>query len=116
MHERKTLEELREELKNDKILTAILGMNATEVEIYFGLIGKEMSIDEISERFGIEKSSAYKCVGKLYRKGLLKRKKMNFSNGYNYLYISENPQKLMSLAKSRIAQWCEAIDSFSNES
>jgi predicted transcriptional regulator len=101
-----------EELKNDKILKGLLGMSSSEIEIYFILVGNYMCVEDISEILGIEKSSVYKCIKNLYRRKLVRRRKIQRvnGNGSKYVFSSVSLLKFKGIVKKRLDYWYGVIE------
>jgi predicted transcriptional regulator len=97
------------ELKNDKILRGLLGMSAAEIEIYFLLIDNQMSVEDISELIGMEKSSVYKCIKNLYRRKLVIRRKAN-NSGSRYIFNSVSPTYFKRLVEEKLNYWLSIIE------
>ena len=98
-----------EELKNDKILRGLLGMSASEIEIYFVLIGKHMSVGDLSKLLGIEKSSVYKSIKSLYHRKLVIRRKTNDQN-CRYVFNSVSPSRFRKLVERKLSYWYGVIE------
>ncbi len=100
------------ELKNDKILKGLLGMSSSEIEIYFILVGNCMSVEDISEIIGIEKSSVYKCIKNLYKRKLVRRIKIQRvgGNGSRYVFSSVSLSKFKGIVKKRLDYWYWVIE------
>ena len=96
----KVKSEIIEELKNDKILRGLLRMSASEIEIYFILIGKHMSVVDLSKILGIEKSSVYKCIKNLYHRKLVKRRRTNTQN-CRYVFNAVSPSQFKQLVERK---------------
>ena len=110
----KVKNQIIEELKNDKILRGLLGMSSSEIEIYFILIGNQMSVGDLAETLGIEKSSVYKCVKNLYHRKLLKRKKKSTENS-RYVFNSVSLLHFRDLVEHRLKHWFKIIESIGTE-
>ncbi|RLI81154.1 hypothetical protein DRP07_07905 [Archaeoglobales archaeon] len=106
-----------EELKNDKILKGLLGMSSSEIEIYFILIGNQMSVGDISELLGIERSSVYKCIKNLYRRKLVRRRKTQRvkGNGSRYVFNSVSLSNFKTLVEKNLDYWFGIIECLSLE-
>ncbi len=101
-----------QELKNDKILKGLLGISSSEIEIYFILVGNRMSVKDISEIIGIEKSSVYKCIKNLYRRRLVRRIKTQKEkdNGGRYVFSSVSTSRFKGVVKERLDYWYWVIE------
>jgi predicted transcriptional regulator len=97
------------ELKNDEILRGLLGMSAAEIEIYFVLIDNQMSVEDISELVGMDKSSVYKCIKNLYRKKLVIRRKASNSSS-RYVFNSVSPAQFKRLIEKKLDYWLNIIE------
>jgi predicted transcriptional regulator len=76
-----------------------------------------MTVEEIACCLGMERSSVYKCINNLYRKGIVKREKISKFNGggYRYVYFSINPSDLKTIVKRRLDYWINIIESVNGE-
>jgi predicted transcriptional regulator len=86
-----------------------------EIEIIFELIEEPKSVKELANKLGIDESTAYKSVGKLYKMKILGRVRVQNGGRKTFVYYSKMGI-LIDFLKSRVNYWRNVIEKFKLES
>jgi len=86
---------LANEVTVEDAMRCLLGLSRDEVKVYFMLLKKPMTIEEIAEVLGKSKPTAYRITAKLTNMGLLTRRPCIIERGgYYYKYEAVEPERV----------------------
>jgi len=86
---------LANEVTVEDAMRCLLGLSRDEVKVYFMLLKKPMTIEEMAELLGKSKPTAYRIAAKLTNMGLLiRRAHIIERGGYYYKYEAVEPERV----------------------
>lgn len=97
-----------------QIIKCSLGLTRAEYRIFqqYLKLNKEASLQELSEKTKLDRTTIQKASKKLLQKGLLSRSQKNREKGgYEYLYKIAKKQEIREKVRSIIRSWWENFDS-----
>ena len=100
-------DQMKEDMDCEDLLECISGSKDLDKEIYFLVLeNKKMDVDEIAEKIGRERSTAYRAVQRLKENGFLQKEKTSQKGGgYRHIYTAEEPEKIAEEMQKRLNEW-----------
>jgi len=95
-------------IRLDEIVRCSFNLNKTEYNVLMFLLGKEKELDiqAISEKMGLERTTLQKALKTLLDKKLAKRRQVNIkTGGYFFLYSGKNKDSLKARLLEIIRNW-----------
>lgn len=87
-----------------------------DMEVYTALLKKSpMTVEDLSEMLGKDKSTVYKSLQRLFEKGLIERDyRILRSGGYRYLYKPVPFEDFRAKMMKALEQWARSLAEFLN--
>lgn len=65
-----------------------------------------LTVDEVAERVGRERSTAYRSVQRLLQTGFIQKEQVNYDQGgYYHVYRPTNPEKIADEMQTMLNEW-----------
>ena len=65
-----------------------------------------LTVDEVAEQVGRERSTAYRSVQRLLQTGFIQKEQVNYDQGgYYHVYRPTNPEKIADEMQSMLNEW-----------
>ncbi|AKH97751.1 helix-turn-helix domain-containing protein [Halanaeroarchaeum sulfurireducens] len=104
--------DLERDLECDGLLECLYDLNELDRECFTLLSEAErrLTIDEIAERVGRERSTAYRSVQRLLEAGLVQKKQINYDQGgYYHEYTITDPDSVADTMQEQLNDWYAQI-------
>jgi len=101
---------LLDKLTIEDAMRCLLGLSRDEVKVYFMLLNKPMTVEEIAELLSKSKPTAYRIAVKLTNMGLLIRRPYIIDRGgYYYKYEAVEPDKVKKSIQEVLNLVCKRV-------
>jgi len=97
----------------DEVVKCSLGLTRAEYKVFkkYLRLKKEITLAELSEKTGLDRTTVQKASLKLIEKGLLSRFQHNRPRGgYEFLYKIKDKEEIRNKARSIVRAWWEIVD------
>ncbi|GAA0681498.1 helix-turn-helix domain-containing protein [Natronoarchaeum mannanilyticum] len=101
-------ERLRRELQCVDLLVYFYGMNDRDVSAFvlLGEADQELTVDEVAERLGCERSTAYRSISRLLEAGVVVQEQVNYeTGGYYHVYRTRESGELADEMRRLLNDW-----------
>ncbi len=90
------------------LLECVHGMKDLDREVFQALVddADPLTVDELAERVGRERSTAYRAVQRLLRAGFVRKEQVNYDHGgYYHVYRPADPDAVADDMQRTLNEW-----------
>ena len=101
-------EYLQRDMEWEGLLECIHGHKQLDRECYRAIVesGEPMTVDEIAEAVGRERSTAYRAVQRLIQSGIVQKEQVNYEQGgYYHVYQPRDPDDIAQEMQRTLNDW-----------
>ena len=105
---RSLAEQLQQDMECEGLLECIHGLKQLDKECFRVLVESEspLTIDEIADRIGRERSTAYRSIQRLLQTGFIQKDQVNYDQGgYYHVYTPTEPSQIADEMQRKLNEW-----------
>ena len=99
-------------VKLQEVITCSFELNRTEYELLIFLLEQEnaLTVTEIADKQGFERSTVQKAISRLLSKALVERRQLNLSGGgYRFLYAVTEKEEIRKRLHTIVEGWYKNV-------
>ena len=101
-------EQLRQDMECEGLLECFHGLKELDKECFRALVETEepLTVDEIAEAVGRERSTAYRAIQRLLQTGFIQKNQINYDQGgYYHVYSPTDPSQIADDMQRMLNDW-----------
>ncbi|WP_254546279.1 helix-turn-helix domain-containing protein [Halomarina pelagica] len=101
-------EYLKRDMECEGLLECIHGLKDLDREVFRILVesGESLTVDEVAERVGRERSTAYRAIQRLLQAGFVQKDQVNYEQGgYYHVYRPTDPDAIADDMQRMLNDW-----------
>jgi predicted transcriptional regulator len=99
---------LRRDMQCEGLLECLHGLKDLDREAFQVLAECEepLTVDEVADRIGRERSTAYRSIQRLLQTGLVEKEQVNYDQGgYYHVYYPASPDEIADDMQAQLNEW-----------
>ncbi len=95
-----------------QVVRCSLGLTRAEYRILLSAIKtNRFTVEKLSEKMGLNRTTVQKGLGKLLKKGLVERRQLNREGGgYSYVYAAKDAETVKKKVKAMVRDWTKRAE------
>ncbi|ELY50185.1 helix-turn-helix domain-containing protein [Natronolimnohabitans innermongolicus] len=101
-------DQLTQEMACEELLECLHGLKSLDRECYDAIVASEtpLTVDDVADRIGRERSTAYRSIQRLLEHGLLEKGQINYEQGgYYHVYYPADPERIARDMQRVLNDW-----------
>ena len=101
-------DQLNEDMQCEGLLACLHGLKPLDTVCYRATVESDgaLTVDEVADRVGRERSTAYRSIQRLFERGLVEQEQINDAQGgYHHVYFPRDPHEIARDLRRLLNDW-----------